>query len=101
LVLAHLFVKVPRPGEVMESFWSSSQAATVFILSITQRYRHSIMPLSALPKDTRKLANLIFTLSIFNAEHQTGKQQIPTFKVFWLNLLSKSSTGLLTLRWML
>jgi len=64
LVLAHLFVKVPRPRDSEVTLWYSSQAATCYYLS-NHHSKVGAIPLSALPKDaTSELAGLIFALSL-------------------------------------
>jgi len=88
LVLAHLFVKVPRPGDSKVTF-------SVFESSCHPlfQFNHSkaeAIPLRALPKDTTsELASLSSHYS-FNAERQVGKLLIPTF----LNLLVRLDEGI-------
>jgi len=54
---AHLFVKVPRPGDNEVAFRSSSQAATCYYQS--NHSKVEVIPLSGLPKDTtNELASL-------------------------------------------
>jgi len=66
LVLTHLFVKLPRPGDS-----EGSQAATCYYQSNLSKVE--TIPLSALPKDTTSEFAGLSSHYAFNAERQTGK----------------------------
>jgi len=93
----HLFVEVPRRGDIKGLFRFSSQAAACYYQS--NHSGRGNLVISALPKDTtseHKLPAYLHTLSLFYAEHQSGKLWIPTFKVFWSDSARESKPGLPT-----
>jgi len=89
LVLANLFVNVPRPrgGEVTLSVFESN--ATCYYRYLSYHSKVEAIPLSALPKDTtRELVGLSshYPFLMLNVK--------PSFKVFWSDSTRKpKSTG--------
>jgi len=79
---AHLFAKLPQSGHSKMTFavFRSSYHRSV-TTSLACLKGRSIL-LSDLPKDTTSTHAGLSSHYLFNAEHQTGKLWIPTFKVF-------------------
>jgi len=69
-LLAHLFVKILRPGESKGTLIFKSDATSYYH---SNHSKAEAIPLSALPKDTTSELAYLFSHFPFNAERQAGK----------------------------
>jgi len=97
LYCAHLFVKVPLPGDSEGTFsvFQSSCHLLLPVYLLTHLGRGN--PVKCLAqRHHKRTCRPIFTLSHFHAERQAEELWTPTFKVFWSDLARGSNPGLPT-----